>query len=159
DDPAVTSEAVREAMEPHDVVVELLPAGLVLVTPSAAGSATDQAQRAARCALRLRELVPSAPIGLAAGYGVISGSLGVTGVLDRAVALLESTRAGVRGPGIRLDDVVAGLLDTRFEIHGDTSGLLLSAERDPLDVTRKLLGKPTTCVGRDAELMALDAIY
>jgi len=62
---------------------------------------------------------------------------------------------------VLLDAVTAGLLDARFEIT--TAGLALALrgerERDPLDIARTLLGKPTPFVSRDAELAALEGAY
>ncbi len=56
-----------------------------------------------------------------------------------------------------IDELTAGLLDPRFVIGGDERGLALSGERDLADAGRSLLGRPSPCVGRDAELERLRA--
>jgi tetratricopeptide (TPR) repeat protein len=132
----------------------------------------------------MRRAVPGAPIALATGRAVVSMRLPVGEVIDRAVKMLRSARfeepslpaAGAGGgPGglaptgaardasrapVALDEVTAGLLDARFDVGGDDVGLVLRAERDPPSApARTLLGRPTPCVGRDAELSMLDAMF
>ncbi len=59
-----------------------------------------------------------------------------------------------------MDDVTAGLLDQRFEIGGDQVSLFVVRERQPFELTaRKLIGRETTCVGRDRELALLEATF
>jgi eukaryotic-like serine/threonine-protein kinase len=137
----------------------VLSDGTIAVTIAGQGAATDQAARAARCALAIRELLPSAAMAFAIGRSVtIDRAVGE--VIDRAAALLRvpaPERDGIRP--IRVDEIAAGLLDVRFAIHGDTSGLVLVRERDVTDTKRTLLGKPTPCVGRERELGTLAAMY
>lgn len=125
---------------------------LTAATGTRAGSATDLGMRAARCALSLRTLLPTAPMALATGRGVVAGSFPVGEVIDRAAELLPS--APTSGAGIALCDVTAGLLDGRFEVTG---GCVLLGER-VADTSRKLLGRPTTTVGRERELRFLEGL-
>lgn len=137
----------------------VLPDGTIAVTISGQGAATDQAARAARCALALRELMPGSAMALAIGRS-IKVDRAVGELIDRAASLLHipvNVRGGVRP--IRVDEVAAGLLDVRFAIHGDESGLVLLRERDITDTKRTLLGKPTPCVGRERELGSLAAMF
>jgi hypothetical protein len=73
-------------------------------------------------------------------------------------------RAGVGGMGtvyraIVLDDVTRGLLDVRFHLGRTASGAhTLLGEGLTLDASRPLLGKPTPCVGREAELGMLELV-
>jgi len=60
---------------------------------------------------------------------------------------------------IRLDDVTAGLLDTRFEVTSEGGGFRLIGERLQAETTRTLLAKPTECVAREAELGTLHASF
>src|SRR6185503_13120458 len=77
--------------------------------------------------------------------------------IDRAVTMLRrSSRAGI-GPSIVVDDLVAGLLDDRFEIRGDEHALCLRGEQAGIAGTRNLLGKPTPCVGRAREIALLES--
>ncbi len=71
--------------------------------------------------------------------------------IDRAVALAPSRF------GVRIDGVTAALLDARFVHERDAQGLLLLGRRET-SAMRTLLGKPTPCVGRDAELAMLEGI-
>jgi tetratricopeptide (TPR) repeat protein len=137
----------------------VLPDGTIAVTISGQGAATDQAARAARCALALRAVLPSAAMGLAIGRSVkIDQAVG--DLIDRAATLLRDPPTAIGGTRpIRVDEVAAGLLDGRFAIHGDESGLVLVRERDITDSRRTLLGKPTSCVGRERELGTLRAMY
>lgn len=137
----------------------VLPDGTIAVTISGQGAATDQAARAARCALALRSVLPSAAMGLAIGRSVkIDQAVGE--LIDRAATLLRDPPKAIAGARpIRVDEVAAGLLDGRFAIHGDESGLVLVRERDIADSKRTLLGKPTSCVGRERELGTLRAMY
>lgn len=58
---------------------------------------------------------------------------------------------------IRLDEVTAGLLDARFRTTLVEEGIFALEGEDPsVDPTRPLLGRPTTCVGREHELGMLD---
>ncbi len=144
---------ISDAVVSHRGRMEVLADGSVVITLLSQGAATDQAARAARCALALRGLVPEAPISLAIGRAVVGDRLPLGELIDRATALVAGG-----GRAIRVDEVSAGLLDTRFVIEGDAAGLALSGERDVALVTRKLLGKPTPCVGRERELATLGAI-
>jgi tetratricopeptide (TPR) repeat protein len=134
--------------------VEWLADGSVIATLAGKGSATDQAAHAARCAIAMRSLFPDVSMALATGRGTVSGRLPVGDVIDRAVRLLT-----IPSPHVRLDDVTAGLLDARFDVDGDAAGLALKGEREVVEATRTLLGKPTPCVGRERELAMIDGIF
>jgi len=137
--------------------------GTVVVTLEGRGAAKDQAAHAARCALAMCELLVEAPVALATGHGDVSQPLPVGEVIDRAAALLDAEIAGRARhepgtePGIRIDAVTAGFLDARFQIERDRRGQVLRSERI-VEAARTLLGKPTTCVGRNRELEILEAI-
>jgi tetratricopeptide (TPR) repeat protein len=153
-------ERLRTALSRFGARVETLLDGSLVITLSGAIAATDQAQRAARCALSLRELLPEAPMALATGRGVMGARWPVGEVIDRAAALLEAARdAGPDGTAhVRLDEVTAGLLDARFDVGGDARGLELRGEAELMETTRTVLGKPTPCVGRARELADLLAL-
>jgi len=155
---------VRMAAAALGARIERLADGVVVATLAEAGAATDQAVRAARCALALRQHWPDAPLGLATGRGVLVHRLPVGEVIDRAMRLLRRAQhgapaaAGGRG-GVPIDEVTAGLLDARFELGGDARGLELRGERESVEAVRTLLGKTTPCVGREAELSVLRRLY
>ena len=132
-------------------VVRLLD-GSVLVTLPRAGSASDQAVRAARCALAAQPLQPGVALAIATGLGDASAPVPVGQVLDRAASLM---RARELGAGVRVDEVTAALLDARFVIREGPHGRELLTKRDAGTDARLLLGRPSPCVGRERELRTL----
>jgi tetratricopeptide (TPR) repeat protein len=138
--------------------IEWLADGSLVAILAGYGSATDQAAQAARCALALRQALPREPIVLATGRAErVAGTGGapVGEVIDRAAKLAQTARGGSRRPDtVLIDEVTAGLLDSRFEV----SGLELCAEREPTDATRSLLGRPVPCIGRDHEVATLSSV-
>ena len=88
--------------------------GANLVVFGHAETAPDHAARAARCALALRELHPTARYVVASGRAAVGAHL-VGEVIDRAVA--ESV--GAPSGQIVIDDATSHLLDERFAIEGD----------------------------------------
>ncbi len=169
-------ERLREAVAPFGARLEVLADGSWVACmgdrgAAARGTASDRAAQAARCALVMRQHMPTAPMVLATGRAVFAGRLPVGDVIDRAARVLRphlvrsapSQRSAGPQP-ILLDDVTAGLLDVRFDIGGASpadpgAGLELRAEREVVDRTRTLLGKATPCIGRERELASLAATY
>jgi eukaryotic-like serine/threonine-protein kinase len=156
------AQRLREVTDRFGGQLEPLLDGSVVVTLHGAGPATDQAAQAARCALAMRAVIPESPMAVAMGRGELQGRWPTGEVIDRAARLLravtlESTDVP-RGRPIRIDDVVAGLLGSRFEVAGDSVGLGLRAESDRADWTRTLLGKACPCIGREREIGSLRAI-
>src|SRR5262249_32356705 len=123
--------------------------------------ATDQAAQAARCALAIRARLPNVPIAVATGQGDLRARCPVGDVIDRAFDLLHRSRekSGDATPVIRVDEPTAGLLDARLEVGGDAVGLALFAERELPRRAREVLGRPTSCVGRERELACLDGLF
>ncbi|HUJ63486.1 MAG TPA: protein kinase, partial [Kofleriaceae bacterium] len=151
------TRALRQVALAHGAKFDRLVDGSHVVTLYGTGSAADQAMQAARCALALKALAPLPAMALATGRGVMAGGWPVGEAIDRAARLLEPAR---RSPArVRIDEVTAGLLDARFELGGDDAGLALLGERDVVEVTRTLLGRPTPCVGRDRELAVLVGLF
>jgi serine/threonine protein kinase/tetratricopeptide (TPR) repeat protein len=128
-------------------LVRLADGTLLLTLVTLRDSATDHAARMASLALALRGTEPTSRIALATGRADISGRQPVGPALDSAATLLACAAEYVR-----IDDVTSSLLDSRFEQH---DGMLLA--RREVDAARRLLGKTTPCVGRDKELVMLDA--
>jgi tetratricopeptide (TPR) repeat protein len=123
--------------------------GSALVTFRGASVATDATARAARCALELRREVPDRPVVLAMGLGVVSDRNTPMGaVIDQAAAALRLSPVH----GVRLVDVPTDLLAATFELDSDAGGAILLGSRVAPEDTRLLLGRQTTCVGRDREL-------
>ena len=129
--------------------------GSIVATIAHTGSANDQAAQAARCARVIHERWPSAAIALATGRGVLQERLPVGEAIDRAVRLIRATSNSTAGL-VLVDDVSAGLLDDRFVLEpaGDGAFVLRSEQSAPQEA-RRLLGRPTPCVGREPELAML----
>lgn len=151
-----TTLALRDIAEQYSASIEALSGKAHAIVLSGFASARDQAAQAARCALRVSRRLPDSAVALATGRGELEvGAL--TGVaIDRAVAMLHERGGGPRG--IRVDEVTAGLLDERFEVGGDARGLSLRGEREPVAIGRPVAGRTTPFVGRDREVMTLEAL-
>ena len=176
--PTTDDDASEELpdVSPYGAELKRLADGTTVVSlAQRGGAATDLAARAARCALRLRDARPRWRLVLATGRGVHSERAYVGEAVDRAGSMLLRARAGDRGPdgnagddggsdgargepaSIWLDEVTAGLLGARFRTTRLGDGVFALEGEDPsLDPERRLLGRPTTCVGRDHELGMLD---
>ncbi len=161
--PTAAFEAWRPIASAFRATFVALGDRLVAVTLSNAGSAQDLAARAARCALAMRDALAGARIAMSIGSALLS-SRGVSGaVIDRATALLRSSRALVARDGVHpvvIDDSTADLLDVRFGVRIEEPHALLVDERldASLAVNINLLGRPSAFVGRESELQLLNAV-
>ena len=157
-------DPIAAAVEPFGGNADFLLDGSLVVTLGGGGNANDQAARAARAALALRAVLPDARIALSTGRGEQAQGRPVGEAIDRALELLSS---GVHGQPtattpvrpVLLDEVTAGLLDPRFDVSGEGAALALKGTRELVEPARTLLGKPTSCVGRQRELITLEATY
>ncbi|WP_437497971.1 serine/threonine-protein kinase [Sorangium sp. So ce1099] len=132
--------------------LELVEARLPLVVLSGAGATTDLAARAARCALAVQALLGGAPVAVVTGRAEIASRMPIGDLIDRVVQLLPESRSPSRAAAIRIDEVTAGLLGPRFEITADETGRWLHGAREEPESAPQLLGKATSCVGREREL-------
>ncbi|HWO19099.1 MAG TPA: protein kinase [Kofleriaceae bacterium] len=159
-DTAPSDDALRAAVKRYGGRLEQRGDGstLVVLEPERP-EATDQATQAARCALALRALTRGRPMAVAMGRGEPASQLPARDVIEEAARLLARLPAapGALAP-IVLDEVSAGLLDARFDIVERDAGLMLCGERTLALGARTLLGRPTSCVGRDWELGALTGL-
>jgi tetratricopeptide (TPR) repeat protein len=60
---------------------------------------------------------------------------------------------------VRVDALSARLLGPHFALTSSPEGAILIGEEREADVSRPLLGKPTPCVGREAELSSLEGLF
>ena len=144
-----------ELSSAHGARVHPLPDGSMVLTLPDAGKSTDQAALAARCALRVRAAFPDVGLVIATGPGRFSAWSVVGEVIDSGARLLRCTPPGA----IRLDDMAAGLLDARFEIHRDGGRRYLRGERDVFEIKRNLLGRISEFVGRGREMSTLTNLF
>ncbi|MEI8254075.1 MAG: protein kinase [Deltaproteobacteria bacterium] len=156
---------IRQSAIAHGARAVFLADGSAAALLSSTGSAVDLAVRAARCALAFARVIEGSPIAVSTGRAEISGRFPVGDAIDRAVTLIQRRRAAERqtlAPGERtvwIDAVTAGLIADRFEITGTGDDARLEGEIvDPV-ATRTVLGRVTPFVGRDRELLTLEAVY
>ncbi|MBK8254642.1 MAG: protein kinase [Polyangiaceae bacterium] len=166
-------EGLRMIAGEYGGKLDLLADGSLLLAFTSERAATDLAARAARCALAVREETRPSAMALVAGREVLLSGIPMGEVIDRAVRLLAqasvaegafSEARAAQSPAppklpIPIDEVIAGLLDARFDIGAEGGLLVLRGERDVSDVGRTLLGRSTPCVGRDRELSLLYALH
>ncbi|HEX3483296.1 MAG TPA: protein kinase [Kofleriaceae bacterium] len=155
--------ALQLAIRPYGGHLEQLADGpTIIAVEGGLTEARDQAAQAARCALAIRALVPDRAMAIAMGRAESISRLPDGEVIGHAARLLAPRprpAAPADGPlPIALDEITAGLLDARFDVAEAASGLMLCGERALMQGARTLLGRPTSCVGRDWELSALTAI-
>jgi len=147
---------VRRLVRPFGANVEEITNGMFIVLLVGTGPATDQAVNAARCALRLRLLMPNASIVLLTGRGENTGRLPVGEVFESAASLLvRMNSSGHTTRGVYIDEVTRALLDVRFSVSMESGHIVLWGEQDAVAEVRTLLGKPSPFVGRDRELRHL----
>jgi len=143
-------------------VVMLADGSLLLTLLPERDTASDQVLLAARCALSIQERWPQVSIVLSTGRGQLGSQQPVGEVMDRAGRLLrQGEQLPASSPAhLLLDEVTAGLLGPGFELARLTSGVYqLRGEQLDADASRLLLGRPTTCVGREQELAMLELAF
>jgi tetratricopeptide (TPR) repeat protein len=146
------AEPIESLVAPHAGQLWTLGQGRILITFAGAEEATDQAARAARCALSLRDRYADANFALAVGWAQVD-RVPVGEAIDRAAAQLLEPHPGC----IRVDAASAGLLELRFRLKSSGDQLELLGELESAERPRTLVGRPTPCVGRERELSMLQA--
>ncbi|MBI4510768.1 MAG: protein kinase [Deltaproteobacteria bacterium] len=147
---------VVQIVSKHGAHLERLPDGVLVITLTSGGSATDLVGQAARCALSIRALLGHAPIALGTGRGVVRGRFPVGEVIDRVSHAWHGIAQGM--PGIACDELTAGLLREKFVVRRGVEGFELLRETEPQETAPTLLGKASPFVGRDRELSVLSSV-
>jgi tetratricopeptide (TPR) repeat protein len=154
-----TLTRMRAVARPFGAYVERLAGGHLIGVLDGEGVASDLAGQAARCALALRARLDRVPIVLATGVAMVVGRMPVGEIIDRAARLLaagaEPDDAG-RLPVV-IDEMTAGLLAPAFVAGQRGAQLELWSERRGAPPVRTLLGRPAPFVGRDRELLTIEA--
>jgi tetratricopeptide (TPR) repeat protein len=120
-----------------------------------AGPVNDQAIQAARCALKLKALLPDARLAIGTGR-VMRATESSTEVIESAAGALAQAHPG----NIIVDEASARLLEARFELVPESNGAMrLLFEKGLRDAPRTLLGREVPCVGRDREINSLVSLY
>jgi hypothetical protein len=151
---------LEQTLRPYGAQVEGLAGGVVIMVLSQPlGTAMDQMVQAARAAQAVRPLLGGWSMSLVSGRGTLSGAQLLGEAMQRAVELLaahtEDERRAGGAPPLWLDDLTAGLLDSRFIVRRAQDGWVLDRERMGGEVMRLLLGRRTPYVGRERELELL----
>jgi eukaryotic-like serine/threonine-protein kinase len=152
-DPAPVAPALEAEMQlHHHTGIRALPDGSLVITLPATGKITDLAVNAVRAALVVRRHIAGVPIAVVTGQARAGGGgPGWSTLIDAAARLLRYT-----GPGqIGLQDMVAALVEPRFDLVRDGEWSFVQGERDPAPTHRKLLGKSIELAGRNRELASL----
>ncbi len=156
--PAVDSSAlvaqVAELASDQGVRVERLVGGTVLAVVEGSATASDLALRGARFALSVRERLATVPIAMACGRAG-ADELSVGDVARRAAALSDQSEDGT----VMIDQLSASLISRCFRVEERESGWSLEGPHRDAEPIRRVLGKATAFVGRDAELAALSAMF
>ncbi|MFO0592937.1 MAG: protein kinase [Polyangiaceae bacterium] len=120
----------------------------------------DEAVRAARACIAAASRIPWVHLAIATGRA-LSGQTGLSGdLIERGVRVIEREPRPTSGAWpIRIDEATARLLTEHFIVEGPVDGRVLAAVRPAAAPPRTLVGKPTPCVGRDRELVTLDATF
>ncbi len=145
---------LQAAVHPFGGTLDRLIDGTLLVSV-ASGAPAEQAARAGRCALAMRAVLGGIPIALAAGRGMVAQGTLLGEAIDRAAQLLAIGRPNA----VSIDDAAAALMRERFDVKRDEQGFFLQGVQAEDDYTRRLLGRPTACVGRNRELRNLEALF
>ncbi|CAN5743147.1 hypothetical protein BH09MYX1_BH09MYX1_08300 [soil metagenome] len=125
--------------------------GPLLIVSDQAGSATEQAERAARAAIRIRDTQGDGVIAVVTGRARVSGRIPEGEVMTRAVELLRAPSQ----QRIRLDSGTANLLASRFVIENHEAVHVLVRERP--EAHERQTDDPL--VGRAAEMALLEAMF
>jgi hypothetical protein len=155
--------AILSAIRALGARADSLVDGSVVATMPQTGSARDQVTMAIRIARLIQERWSGAAVSVTTGRGTTQGATPVGDVADRAMQLLYCNRhghpadPGASISGVWLDELSTLLLGPGFTIIRLAQGDLVIGEAREVDESRPLLGKPTPCVGRDAELSHLEA--
>lgn len=155
--------AILSAIRALGARADSLVDGSIVATMPQTGSARDQVTMAIRIARLIQERWSGAAVSVTTGRGTTQGATPVGDVADRAMQLLYCNRhghpadPGASISGVWLDELSTLLLGPGFTIIRLAQGDLVIGEAREVDESRPLLGKPTPCVGRDAELSHLEA--
>jgi tetratricopeptide (TPR) repeat protein len=114
----------------------------------------DEVVRGAHAALAAQEAVPGVRLAIVTGR-VQADVEGVGGeAIERGATMLDADEGD-----IRIDPPTARMLAGRFIVEGEEGAEVLVGEREIDVLPHTLLGKQTTCVGRDRELAVLEGIW
>ena len=154
-----TRQSLLQALKGLGVAADFLASGAMVVTVPLTGNAADQTVRAARAALCIKERWTAAAVCVATGHGTLHERTAIGEVIEQAAHALRRSSTVPAAPTPRavfVDELSSKLLHGRFVQLPQPGGALLFGEEKDADASRPLLGKPTPCVGREAEITMLE---
>src|SRR5205823_6380543 len=110
--------------------------------------------------LAIKPLLPGSPVAVIAGRAEPNATIGASprsGLIERGLGLLSSAGAASEDD-VRIDEVIAALLGTTFDVRVQGDRILLHGEREA-GPARTFHGRVTPYVGRERELDALVSIF
>lgn len=149
---------VAEMSARFGIVVQAAPDGSFVMVLPAVGKATDIAARAARAALHARTLLPWRSWLITSGQVPTNQNQQELASSSAAVSSARPMLLGFPPDRIVLQDIVAALIESRFDLQREGVKTFLGEECAQVDVfeaKRHLLGKATEFVGRGRELASL----
>jgi hypothetical protein len=156
DETWVEADPLRASAARFGLRARMVAEGTVIVLTPPGVNAADQASLLTRFAGHIAETSSSARLALATGSAITGSRLPVGEAIDRAVTMVRSATAA---SGVQVDDVTAGLIASRFVLRREGDWLVVEDERLSVDPARPLLGRPTSCVGRERELTLLETTF
>lgn len=161
--PVVDPELRMQHLTELGLPVKRMIDGSLIAHFAKQGEPTEQATHAVRCALLLARHCPDCLVGIASGQAELSAGEVVGTVVSRISDMLLAARKLTTQPlepAAFIDDTTARLVDEYFSIVPMGSSVCLVSRRAELqtDQTRRLLGVPTACVGRERELQLLESM-
>lgn len=147
-------DALVRTIRERGGVVDALARGAWVVTIPRTASPQEQALRAVRCAMALASTRPGSPVHVATGRVLVNAGQTMGEVIDRAAEALAQS-ASAAGAGVWIDAATAELVESRFLVEHRDAWSRVVEEVDAIAPVRMLLGKPTPCVGRDAQAAML----
>lgn len=159
--------ALQRALHRHSAQSVWLLDGSLLVTLPTLAAAHDQVAQAARSALLIKSVWPTALVAVATGRGLLSGRTVIGEVVDRAASLIQAQFAlsqenpkdmDAEPESVWVDALSASLLTRRFELVAFSGGALLRRELKAGDELQPVMGPAAPCIGRETELTILDAV-
>jgi serine/threonine protein kinase/tetratricopeptide (TPR) repeat protein len=151
---------IRETVIPFGARVDVFLGNALAITLVGEGTPTDHAAEAARCVLALKAVLPRVCYAVSTGRTVV-GEEALGDLVAATAQLLTTGEAGV----IRLDEVTAGLLESRFQVSdapgapGGPRQHHLLFEKGLKEAPRTVLGKEIPCIGREREIGTLMGLW
>jgi serine/threonine protein kinase/predicted ATPase len=146
-----------EIADRHRARLERLLDGTALMIFTGPFAATDLAVRAGRAAIEANDLGTGVRVAVATGRAILGQKWPVGEAVEQAAELLALDQVH-RSRRVRVDELTAGLITSRFDVEEGEHGFVLGAERER-PTTAPPMASPLPCVGRERELGLLSGVF